>query len=62
MCVQVLQQLDNVGCERVAAVLGDLPHGSVLVVGQPNSSVTQNFDVMDVVVKQGGSSRVVLAD
>ncbi|KXZ52978.1 hypothetical protein GPECTOR_8g35 [Gonium pectorale] len=58
---EVLQQLDNTGCELVARVLRDLPHGSVLLVGQSNSSVTANFDVMDAVVKQAGRARVELA-
>ncbi|GLI58613.1 hypothetical protein VaNZ11_000347 [Volvox africanus] len=58
---EVLQQLDNTGCELVAQVLRDLPHESVLVVGQTNSSVTSNFDLTDVVVKQGGMSYVRVA-
>lgn len=57
---QVLQQLDNTGCERVARVLRDLPHAGVLLVGQSNSSVTANFEQMDVVVKEQGTSRVKL--
>ncbi|GIL46861.1 hypothetical protein Vafri_3488 [Volvox africanus] len=59
---EVLQQLDNTGCELVAQVLRDLPHGSVLVVGQTNSSVTSNFDLTDVVVKKGGMSYVRVAE
>ncbi|GIL70806.1 hypothetical protein Vretifemale_1501 [Volvox reticuliferus] len=58
---EVLQQLDNTGCELVAQVLRDLPHESVLVVGQTNSSVTSNFDLTDVVVKHGGVSYVRVA-
>eukprot|EP00198_Chlamydomonas_reinhardtii_P009727 XP_001699064.1 predicted protein [Chlamydomonas reinhardtii] len=59
--VKVLQQLDNTGCELVARVLRDLPQASVLVVGQSNSSVTRNFEAMDVVVRQGGAAAVRLA-
>ncbi len=57
----MLQQLDNTGCELVARVLRDLPQPSVLVVGQSNSSVTRNFEAMDVVVRQGGAAAVRLA-
>jgi hypothetical protein len=53
---QVLQQLDGEGCQRVASVLRDLPHESVLVVGQADSYVTAAFDVVDTVVKSNGSS------
>lgn len=56
----MLQQLDGEGCARVAAVLRGLPHDSVLVVAQAQSYATQAFDVVDTVVKSGGSSRVEL--
>lgn len=55
---EILQQLDAAGCERVAQVLGSLPHESVLVVGQAHSFVTEAFDRTDVVVKRGGRSFV----
>ena len=38
---QVLQQLDQEGCQRVAEVLQQLPLSSVFVVGQAHSFVTQ---------------------
>ena len=57
---QVLQQLDGQGCARVAGLLRELPHDSVLVVGQAHSFVTQSFDVIDTVVKRAGSARVEL--
>lgn len=34
---------------------------TVLVVGQAHSFVTQAFDVLDVVVKRGGASSIVVA-
>lgn len=58
---QVLEKLDGEGCARVAAVLRDLPHDSVLVVGQASSYVTEAFQVMDVVVKTGGRASIELA-
>ena len=57
-CVEALQQLDGEGCARVAAVLKGLPHDTVLVVGQANSYVTQVFDVIDLVIKQAGTSLI----
>ncbi|KAG1672698.1 hypothetical protein FOA52_005175 [Chlamydomonas sp. UWO 241] len=73
---EVLQQLDGEGCTRVASLLRALPQESVLVVGQAHSFVTQEsvlvvgqahsfvtqaFEVVDTVVKTGGSSRIVSA-
>jgi hypothetical protein len=59
--VQVLQQLDDEGCARVAAVLRRLPHDTVLLVGQADSYVAQTFDAVDVVVKEGGQTSVEVA-
>lgn len=59
--VQVLQQLDEVGCARVASVLKRLPHTTVLVVGQADSYVAQTFDAVDCVVKQNGQCTVEAA-
>lgn len=39
-------------------MLRSLEQETVLLVGQTNSSVTQNFDIMDVVEKQHGQSHV----
>lgn len=58
---QVLQQLDEEGCARVAAVLRRLPHSTVLLVGQANTYEAQTFDAVDVVVKQGGRTTVEVA-
>ncbi|KAG2498517.1 hypothetical protein HYH03_003768 [Edaphochlamys debaryana] len=59
---EVLQQLDNTGCERVACVLRErLPHSTVLVVGQGSSAVAEAFEVVDVVEKRGGAARVRVA-
>uniref|UniRef100_A0A061SMF6 Calcineurin-like phosphoesterase domain-containing protein n=1 Tax=Tetraselmis sp. GSL018 TaxID=582737 RepID=A0A061SMF6_9CHLO len=55
---EVLQHLDNEGCSSVAAVLGGLPQGTVLLVGQDGTFVTESFDLIDVVVKEDGRSRV----
>lgn len=60
-CAQVMQQLDEEGCARVASVLRRLPHTTVLLVGQANTYVSQTFDAIDVVVKQGGQTTVELA-
>lgn len=57
--MQVLQQLDEEGCSRVAGVLKRLPHTTVLVVGQADSYVAQTFDAVDCVVKQSGQCTVV---
>ena len=59
---EALQQLDAEGCSRVASVLRNLPHDSVLVVGQAHSYITQVFDVMDIVVKRAGGSRVQVVE
>ncbi|GFR43838.1 hypothetical protein Agub_g4959, partial [Astrephomene gubernaculifera] len=59
---EVLQQLDGTGCEAVARVLRELPHASVLLVGHRSSAATAGFEVVDVVVKQGGAARVRLAE
>lgn len=56
-----MQQLDEEGCARVAAVLRRLPHTTVLLVGQANTYVSQTFDAIDVVVKQGGRTTVEVA-
>ncbi len=56
--MQVLQQLDEEGCARVAGVLKRLPHNTVLVVGQADSYVSQTFDAVDCVVKQSGQCTV----
>ena len=58
MLMQVLQQLDEEGCARVAGVLKRLPHNTVLVVGQADSYVSQTFDAVDCVVKQSGQCTV----
>ncbi|BDA43190.1 probable DNA double-strand break repair Rad50 ATPase [Coccomyxa sp. Obi] len=58
---EVMQQLDEEGCARVAAVLRRLPHTTVLLVGQANTYVAQTFDAIDVVVKQGGQTTVEVA-
>ncbi|KAK9914871.1 hypothetical protein WJX75_001641 [Coccomyxa subellipsoidea] len=58
---EVLQQLDEEGCARVAAVLRCLPHSTVLLVGQASTYVAQTFDAVDVVVKQGGRTTVEVA-
>lgn len=60
-CSQVLQQLDEEGCARVAAVLRRLPHTTVLLVGQADSYVSQTFDAIDVVIKQGGMTTIEAA-
>jgi predicted transcriptional regulator len=54
--VQVLQQLDQEGCTRVADMLRELPLSSVFVVGQAHSFVTEAFEKMDTVVKKDGYS------
>lgn len=54
--MQVLQQLDDEGCVRVADLLKQLPLSSVFVVGQVKSFTTEAFDKMDTVVKKGGYS------
>ncbi len=59
--MQVLQQLDEEGCARVASVLKRLPHTTVLVVGQADSYVVQTFDAVDCVVKQNGQCTVEAA-
>ncbi len=59
---EALQQLDAQGCAQVAGLLRGLAHDSVLVVGQAGSYATQVFDVVDVVVKEGGGSSVQQAD
>lgn len=55
---EALQQLDAAGCAQVAGLLRGLRHDSVLVVGQAGGYAAQVFDVVDVVVKEGGGSRV----
>ncbi len=55
---QVLQQLDEEGCARVAGVLKRLPHTTVLVVGQADSYVAQTFDAIDCVLKESGQCSV----
>lgn len=60
-CAQVLQQLDEEGCARVAAVLRHLPQSTVLLVGQADSYVARTFDAVDVVVKQGGQTTIEAA-
>ncbi len=54
-CAQVLQQLDEEGCVRVARVLRSLPHATVLLVGQAEGFAARTFDAVDVVVKRGGA-------
>lgn len=56
--VQVLQHLDDSGCDAVAGLLAGLPLESVLVVGQANGFLSQSFDAVDVVVKKDGRSSV----
>ena len=51
---QVLQQLDEEGCARVARVLRSLPQATVLLVGQSEGFAARTFDAVDVVVKRGG--------
>lgn len=57
-CLQVLQQLDQEGCIRVADLLKELPLSSVFVVGQAHSFVTEAFERMDTVVKKDGYSTI----
>lgn len=45
----------------MAEVLETLPQSTVLVVGQAGSFATQAFDVVDLVVKSGGSSTIRLS-
>ncbi|KAF5832983.1 hypothetical protein DUNSADRAFT_10970 [Dunaliella salina] len=55
---EVLQQLDQEGCIRVADLLRELPLSSVFVVGQAHSFVTEAFEKMDTVVKKDGYSTI----
>lgn len=57
--IQVLQQLDGEGKARVGKVLRNLPHKSVLVVGQADSYLTRVVDNVDTVVKRNGCSTVL---
>ncbi|KAK9812526.1 hypothetical protein WJX73_005975 [Symbiochloris irregularis] len=58
---EVLQHLDGEGCARVCAVLKELPQATVLIVGQADSYVLQEFDAVDTVVKENGCSKVLPA-
>lgn len=44
----------------MATLLKTLPQRTVLIVGQAGSFATQAFDVVDVVVKNKGSSTISL--
>uniref|UniRef100_A0A6U1KZY2 RecF/RecN/SMC N-terminal domain-containing protein n=1 Tax=Tetraselmis chuii TaxID=63592 RepID=A0A6U1KZY2_9CHLO len=55
---EVLQHLDNQGCAAVATVLRSLSQDTILLIGQDNTFATESFDAIDVVTKEGGSSRV----
>jgi len=59
--LQVLQQLDGEGKSRVGAVLRNLPHTSILVVGQADSYLAQITDNVDVVIKRNGCASIELA-
>ena len=58
---EVLQHLDDAGCAAVARLLRSLPRRTVLVVAQADSFAEREFDAVDVVVKKGGRSSVVVA-
>jgi hypothetical protein len=53
--------LDDAGCAAVARLLRSLPRRTVLVVAQADSFAEREFDAVDVVVKKGGRSSVVVA-
>ncbi|KAL0053768.1 hypothetical protein WJX82_010500 [Trebouxia sp. C0006] len=55
---EVLQQLDGEGKSRVGAVLRNLPHTSILVVGQADSYLAQITDNVDVVIKRNGCASI----
>ncbi len=54
----MLQQLDGEGKSRVGAVLRNLPHTTILVVGQADSYLAQITENVDVVVKRNGCASV----
>ncbi|KAA6423047.1 MAG: hypothetical protein FRX49_07035 [Trebouxia sp. A1-2] len=56
--LQVLQQLDGEGKSRVGAVLRNLPHTTILVVGQADSYLAQITDNVDVVIKRNGCASI----
>ncbi|KAL0033719.1 hypothetical protein WJX77_002381 [Trebouxia sp. C0004] len=55
---EVLQQLDGEGKSRVGAVLRNLPHTTILVVGQADSYLAQITDNVDVVIKRNGCASI----
>ena len=58
---EALQHLDGEGASRVARLLKRQPQGTVVLTAQAASRAMAHADLVDVVVKRGGWSRVEVA-
>lgn len=56
--LQVMQHLDEQGCESALEAIMQMDRSSVLVVGQMASFATRHLDSCDTVVKENGVSSI----